>query len=94
MKNPNTVIWSHSDRQADFYELPTDGRAMHEALGWLLGHYKESKLWMGVETEEGAELFLTCMPAQPALVESLTVYDDDPSIFEEMTGLSRACANG
>lgn len=97
MNNPNTVVWSHSDRQADFYELPTDGRAMHEALTWLLRHYEASKLWMGVEAEEGAELFLTCMPAQPPLVESLTVYEDAPSIFEDLAGQSpdsRACANG
>jgi hypothetical protein len=93
MNNPNTVIWSHSDRQADFYELPTDGKAMHEALTWLLEHYDEAKLWMGVERAGGAELLFTCMPAQPALVESLVVYDEVPSIFEKMTGLNRACAH-
>lgn len=91
--NPKTVVWSHSDRQADFYELPTDGHDMNEALSWLLGHYPEVKLWMGVETEEGAELLLTCAPAKPKLVEGLKVYDDAPAFFEEMTGISSACVN-
>ena len=94
MDNPSTVVWSHSDRQADFYELPTDGKAMHEALSWLLGHYEASKLWMGLESEAGAELYLICMPARPAVVEALTVFDDDPSIFEELTGLPSAYASG
>lgn len=93
LDNPATVVWSHSDRQADFYELPTDGRAMHEALAWLLSHYESVKLWMGVETAEGAELFLTCSPAQAALVEQLRQYEDEPSVFEEITGLSEACVN-
>ena len=93
LDNPQTVIWSHSDRQADFYELPTDGQAMHEALGWLLQHYAEAKLWMGIETAEGAELFLTCVPAQAALVEQLRQYEDEPSIFEEVTGVSPVCVN-
>lgn len=69
---------------------------MHEALGWLLEHYEETKLWMGLETDEGAELYLTCMPAQAALVEQLRQYEDDDSIFEEMTGIStasQACVN-
>ncbi|MDQ8195389.1 hypothetical protein QEH59_13215 [Coraliomargarita sp. SDUM461004] len=93
MDNPSTVIWSHSDRKADFYELPTDGAAMHEALGWLLQHYSEVKLWMGLESADGAELFLTCAPAQAALVEQLKVFEDEPSIFEEVTGMPPACVN-
>lgn len=93
LDNPNTVVWSHSDRQADFFELPTDGREMNEALAWLLGHYSEVKLWMGVETEEGAELLLTCAPAKPKLVEGLKVYDEAPAFFAEMTGISPACVN-
>ena len=93
LDNPQTVVWSHSDRQADFYELPTDGRAMNEALTWLLNHYQEVKLWMGVETAEGAELFLICAPAQAALVEQLMRYEDAPSIFEEVTGGAPACVN-
>lgn len=93
LNNPNTVVWSHSDGQADFFELPTDGREMHEALAWLLGQYTEVKLWMGVETEEGAELLLTCAPAQPAIVEALKVFDDTPAFFKEMTGISPACVN-
>lgn len=93
LNNPQTVVWSHSDRQADFYELPTDGAAMNEALSWLLTHYQGVKLWMGVETVEGAELFLTCAPAQAALVVKLRQYDDEPSVFEEMTGFSAACVN-
>jgi len=36
---------------------------------------------------------LTCAPAQAALVEQLKVYEDEPSIFEEMTGISAACVN-
>ena len=66
---------------------------MHLALGWLLQHYSEVKLWMGVENSEGAELYLTCAPAQAALVEQLQVFEDEPSIFEEMTGISAACVN-
>jgi len=66
---------------------------MHEALSWLLQHYAEVKLWMGVETEEGAELYLTCSPAQSSVVEALEVYEDDPSIFEQVTGIHRACVN-
>ncbi|WPJ94355.1 hypothetical protein SH580_13010 [Coraliomargarita algicola] len=93
MDNPKVVIWSHSDHRADFYELPTDGAAMHVALGWLLQHYAEVKLWMGVETSEGAELYLTGVPAQAALVEQLRVYEEEPSIFEEITGISAACVN-
>jgi len=31
---------------------------MQEALAWLLTRYSEVKLWMGVETEEGAEWLL------------------------------------
>lgn len=91
MDNPQTVVWSHSDRQADFYELPTAGAAMHEALGWLLQHYKEVKLWMGVDSPEGAELFLACVPTQPALVEQLRHYEEELSIFEEVAGVSTAC---
>jgi hypothetical protein len=94
LDNPQTVVWSHSDRQADFYELPTDGRSMHEALAWLLRQYETVKLWMGVETAEGAELYLTCSPTQAALVEQLRQYEDALSIFEEMTGRnSAACVN-
>ncbi len=67
---------------------------MHEALGWLLQHYESVKLWMGVENAEGAELFLTCSPGQTALVEQLKQFEDEPSIFEEMTGVvPPACVN-
>lgn len=94
LDNPNTVVWSHSDRQADFYELPTDGAAMNEALSWLLKHYEEVKLWMGLETPDGAELYLTCAPAQEAIVAQLRQYEDAPSIFEEVTGVAPpACVN-
>jgi hypothetical protein len=94
LDNPQTVVWSHSDRQADFYELPTDGVAMHEALGWLVSHYQDVKLWMGVDSPEGTELFLTCAPAQAALVAQLQHYEDAPSIFEEVTGVEPpACVN-
>lgn len=56
---------------------------MHKALGWLLQHYKGVKLWMGVETEEGAELYLTCSPSsREAVINRLQVYDDEQSIFE------------
>ncbi len=83
LNNPKTVAWSHSDRTADFYELPTDGADMHEALGWLLQHYGAVKLWMGVETDEGAELFLTCSPSQrEQVVNRLRVYEDEFSVFE------------
>lgn len=83
LDNPSTVAWSHSNRQADFYELPTDGKAMHEALGWLLEHYEVAKLWMGLETEDGAELYLTCSPSKPeAIVSRLKIYDEGLSVFE------------
>lgn len=83
LDNPKTVVWSHSDRQADFYELPTDGSEMHRSIGWLLQHYEAVKLWMGAETEDGAELYLTCAPSkQEEVVNRLRVFDDDYSVFE------------
>jgi len=83
LDNPKTVSWSHSDSTADFYELPTEGSEMQEALSWLLEHYESAKLWMGLETEDGVELFLTCFPSRKeAVVNLLTVYDDELSIFE------------
>ena len=83
LDNPTTVIWSHSNRQADFYELPTDGQEMHDVIGWLLKHYEAVTLWMGLETEDGAELYLTCSPSQPAnVVARLNVIDRDYSIFD------------
>ena len=87
LDNPSSVTWSHSDRQADFYELPTDGADLHEALGWLLRHYDAVKLWMGVETEDGAELYLICMPPQlEAVVQRLRVSEDEVSIFDVPAG--------
>ncbi|PXA05369.1 hypothetical protein DDZ13_00445 [Coraliomargarita sinensis] len=83
LDNPPSVSWSHSDSTADFYELPTDGSEMHEALGWLLPHYNSVKLWMGLESEEGTELYLTASPSRKAeVVERLKVYEDDLSLFE------------
>ncbi|WP_041745094.1 hypothetical protein [Coraliomargarita akajimensis] len=83
LDNPKTVIWSHSDRQADFYELPTDGGEMNQVLTWLLQYYTEIKLWMGVETEEGAELYLTCSPSQrQTIVANLRQYIDNDNMFE------------
>ena len=83
LDNPPSVVWSHSNRQADFFELPTEGAEMHEALGWLLKHYSGVKLWMGLESEAGAELYLTCSPAsREAVVNHLHVYDDDSSLFD------------
>jgi hypothetical protein len=86
LDNPATVIWSHSNRQADFYELSTDGGEMHESIGWLLKHYESVTLWMGLESEDGAELFLTCSPSQPeAVVARLDVKNRDYSIFDAPT---------
>lgn len=83
LDNPRSVAWSHSNRQADFYELPTGGEEMHEALGWLLRHYGSVKLWMGLESEEGAELYLTCSPSRrESVVDRLTIYDDDVDFFQ------------
>ncbi|WP_269525878.1 hypothetical protein [Coraliomargarita parva] len=83
LDNPRSVVWSHSNRQADFYELPTDGAAMYEALGWLLQQYESVKLWMGVETEKGAELYLTCSPSRrEKVVNLLQTFEDDYSVFE------------
>jgi hypothetical protein len=88
LDNPTTVIWSHSNRQADFYELPTDGLEMHNSIGWLLKHYEVVTLWMGVETEDGAELYLTCSPSQRAVVVArLNVIDRDYSIFDAPTSV-------
>jgi hypothetical protein len=51
---------------------------MHDALGWLLPHYKSVKLWMGLESEEGTELYLTASPSRKAeVVERLKVYQDE-----------------
>lgn len=66
---------------------------MHESLAWLLKHYEKVKLWMGVETEAGAELYLTCAPAQEAIVAQLSQYEDEPSVFEEVTGITPVCVN-
>ncbi|MDB2357545.1 hypothetical protein N9X20_03740 [Opitutales bacterium] len=89
LTNPPTVIWSHSNRQADFYELPTDGYEIHESIGWLLNHYKSVSLWMGLESEDGAELFLICSPTQPAdVVARLRVRDSDLSVFDVPISLS------
>lgn len=82
LDNPPTVAWSHSDSTADFYELPTDGKEMHEVLGWLLQRYESVKLWIGVESEDGAELYLTASPSRRAdVVERLKIYEDDVSIL-------------
>jgi len=82
LDNPPSVSWSHSDRQVDFYELPNDGREMHEALDWLLRHYERVRLWMGVETEDGAELYLTCAPSHPQkVVARLRTYEDDNELL-------------
>lgn len=56
---------------------------MHDSIGWLLEHYEKVTLWMGVETEDGAELYLTCSPSQPeTVVARLDVKDRDYSIFD------------
>jgi hypothetical protein len=86
LDNPPSVDWSHSDSTADFYELPTDGREMHAALAWLLPHYDSVKLWMGLESEEGTELYLTARPSRKSeIVEKLKVYEDDLPGFEAET---------
>lgn len=86
LDNPKTVSWSHSDSTADFYELPTDGAEMKEALSWLLKHYESATLWMGLEDEDGVELFLTCFPTRKeAVINLLTVYEDEFSVFETST---------
>lgn len=86
LNNPTTVVWSHSNRQADFYELSTNGGEMHESIGWLLQYYESVSLWMGLESEDGAELFLTCSPSQPkAVVARLKVANRDYSIFDAPT---------
>jgi len=83
LNNPTTVVWSHSNRQADFYELSTNGHEMHESIGWLLQHYESVNLWVGLESEDGAELFLTCSPSQPeAVVARLQLANRDYSIFD------------
>jgi len=83
LDNPKTVIWSHSNRQSDFYELPTDGADMHEALGWLLQNYPSAKLWMGLETEDGAEIYLSCSPSKvEEVVNKLQAVDNDFSVFD------------
>jgi hypothetical protein len=83
LNNPATVIWSHSNRQADFYELATDGAEMHESIGWLLQYYESVSLWMGLETEDGAELYLICSPSKPEeVVARLNLTDRDYSIFD------------
>lgn len=59
---------------------------MHESIGWLLKHYESVTLWMGLESEDGAELFLTCSPSQPeAVVARLDVKNRDYSIFDAPT---------
>lgn len=59
---------------------------MHQSIGWLLQHYEAVALWMGLESEDGAELFLNCTPSQPvAVVARLNVRDRDYSIFDAPT---------
>jgi hypothetical protein len=59
---------------------------MHESIGWLLKHYEAVTLWMGMETEDGAELYLTCSPSQPeTVVARLDVKNRDYSIFDAPT---------
>jgi hypothetical protein len=56
---------------------------MRDALDWLLQHYRCVKLWMGLESEDGAELFLTAAPSRKAeIVDRLQVYQDQMDIFE------------
>ena len=58
---------------------------MHEALGWLIKYYGEVNLWIGVESDEGAELYLICSPTcKEEIVNRLTVYEDqfDPFLVE------------
>ena len=44
---------------------------------------------MGLETEDGAELFLICAPTQPAdVVARLRVRDSDLSVFDVPISLS------
>jgi hypothetical protein len=53
-----------------------------------LNHYTSVTLWMGLETEDGAELFLTCSPAsQQSVVDRLNVVDRDDSIFDALVPL-------
>ena len=50
---------------------------MHEALGWLVDYYDEVDLWIGLESDDGAELYLICMPAREEdVVKRLTIYED------------------
>lgn len=81
LDNPKTVLWSHSDSTADFYELPTDGADMQESLAWLLKHYESVKLWMGLEDEAGVELFITCAPSRKEAVVNLLQVSDDGDGF-------------
>lgn len=100
LDNPRSVAWSHSHSVADFYELPTDGQEMHEALGWLLQHYESVKFWMGLEREDGTEFLLIAKPPkQIEVVERLKVYEDELSIFESENrpsgpSESKACTLG
>lgn len=56
---------------------------MHEAVGWLLQYYTSVKLWMGLEREDGTELYLTGSPPQQAeVVERLKIYEDELQFFE------------
>ena len=94
LDNPRSVAWSHSDSTADFYELPTDGDAMHEALTWLLPHYHGVKLWMGCESADGTELYLTCSPSRKAdVVNRLHVYEDQLNLFDSAVSAPAAAGS-
>lgn len=68
---------------ADFYELPTDGQEIQEALGWLLQRYPNVKIWVGLESEDGAELLLSATPSKKEeVVNKLKCYDDEIDFFE------------
>ncbi|MEO0509377.1 MAG: hypothetical protein AAF065_05930 [Verrucomicrobiota bacterium] len=85
LNNPPSISWSHSDSTADFYELPTDGKEIHQALDWLLQHYESVKLWMGVESCDGAELFLSAFPSKKEeVVSRLAAHAEQLEIFDQL----------
>jgi len=66
---------------------------MHEALGWLLQHYKSVKLWMGLESDDGVELYLIATPTQKEqVVERLFVEEDHFELFEAQAAEAQATA--
>ncbi len=77
IQNPETVVWSHSNRLSDFYEVPTAATELKEVIDWLTTHYSSANLWIGQEGDDGTSLYFNCTPPQPQLIAQLQTVERD-----------------